>query len=125
MTTPKSIALGAGLVVSAAFAAGSAAPGAAQVCEGQGFRLELTPTAHAPHVMSGEGFTLAAAVSQSPRRCAADLAAPFGVLDAQDTAEFVRRMETAAASADLAEPFGRIDAADLVAYNAAHAAGCD
>ncbi len=125
MTTRKTAALAATLAAAAAFAAGSASPLATQVCEGDGYRLELTLAEAPTHVMHGEGFTLSAVSSRAPSRCAADLAAPFGVLDAQDTAEFVKLMERGDRAADVAEPFGAIDAADLVAYSASHAAGCD
>ncbi|MEZ6243398.1 MAG: GC-type dockerin domain-anchored protein [Phycisphaerales bacterium] len=116
--------LAATLALAGAMAAGSATLSPTRVCEGDGFRLELTPMA-SEHVMAAEGFTLSATISLAPSRCAADLVAPFGVLDAQDTAEFVVRMEQGAPDADLAEPFGVIDAADLVRYNALHAAGCN
>ena len=113
-----------GLGLASALAAGSSVLPAAGVCEGAGFRLELT-RAPSAHQLSADGFTLTAVAAQAPARCPQDLAAPFGVLDSRDTAEFVRRMERADASADVAEPFGVVDAADLVAYSEAHAAGCD
>jgi len=112
------------LALTGALAAGSAELVNRGVCEGDGFRLEFTP-ASSGQVMSAQGFTLSAVITPAPVRCPADIAAPFGVLDGADTAEFIRRMELGAPDADLAEPIGVIDAADLVRYNAVQAAGCN
>lgn len=56
--------------------------------------------------------------------CQADLAAPYGTLDATDLAEYLARFQAADPTADLAEPFGMINFFDLAAYLAAFNAGC-
>lgn len=56
--------------------------------------------------------------------CAADLAAPFGVLDLADIQFFVAAFLGQDAAADIAPPTGVWDLADLQAFVAAFNAGC-
>jgi hypothetical protein len=56
--------------------------------------------------------------------CVPDLAAPFGVLNFFDLAEYLARYNAGDASADLAAPFGVINFFDLAAYLDLFNAGC-
>jgi glycosidase len=56
--------------------------------------------------------------------CAADLAAPFGVLDLADINAFIAGFVAQDPAADLAAPFGVFDLADINAFVSAFAAGC-
>lgn len=56
--------------------------------------------------------------------CVPDLAAPFGVLNFFDLAEYLSRYNAGDASADLAAPFGVINFFDLAAYLDLFNAGC-
>ena len=55
---------------------------------------------------------------------AADLAAPFGVLDLADIGAFVDAFQAGGAAADLAAPFGVLDLGDIQAFIAAFQDGC-
>ncbi|MEM1186768.1 MAG: GC-type dockerin domain-anchored protein [Planctomycetota bacterium] len=55
---------------------------------------------------------------------AADLAAPFNVLDLGDVDAFIPAFIAGGSGADLAAPFGVIDLADIDAFIAAFLAGC-
>ncbi|MCC5822293.1 MAG: formylglycine-generating enzyme family protein [Phycisphaerales bacterium] len=71
------------------------------------------------HVGRAGSFRIASAIP-----CPADLAPPFGVLDATDLAAYLDLFQSGDAAADLAEPFGVINFFDLAAYLTAFNAGC-
>ena len=63
-------------------------------------------------------------VSCSSDDCAADLAAPFGIVDIDDVDAFIGAFVAGDALADLAAPFGLIDIDDVDAFIDAFLAGC-
>jgi len=69
------------------------------------------------------GFRLASPVPPPPCN-PADLAAPFGVLDLDDTDAFIVAFQTSDAAADLAEPFGVLDLDDIDAFITGFLGGC-
>ncbi len=127
MTHTSRTARTAALLAAAALAMGAIAAGSAPTTDaprlqGAGFSLELRPAAAAPPVLSADGFTLSAVLSPAPAPRVPDLAAPFGVVDAADTAAFVGKMEKNDPVADIAEPFGVIDQSDFLEFTRRHAA---
>jgi hypothetical protein len=56
--------------------------------------------------------------------CAADLAAPFGVLNFFDLAAYIGLFNAGDPAADLAAPFGSLNFFDVAAYIASYNAGC-
>ncbi|MEZ6242945.1 MAG: hypothetical protein R3B57_07875 [Phycisphaerales bacterium] len=120
MRNARNILTLAAALVAGGITGGSAPLQNAQVLQGAGFVLELTP-ARAAQELSAEGFTLTGVVNAA-RPTIPDLAAPFGVIDAADTAAFVRMMDVGDPNADLAEPWGVIDAGDFVEFTRRHEA---
>jgi len=55
---------------------------------------------------------------------AADIAAPFGLLDGADVNAFISAFGSGGASADIAAPFGVLDGADVNAFISGFGAGC-
>ncbi len=79
---------------------------------GDGFTLSGTAhTSPATAVLSGEGLTLVGTLSA--RGVSADVAEPFGILDAQDKARYMALFSAGDLKADLAPPSGLIDSSDL------------
>jgi len=79
---------------------------------GDGFTLTITPAPrHNAGVLEGEGLTLVAQITRL--QPSADVAEPFGVLDAQDKVVFMTRLGAGDTRADLAAPWGVVDSADL------------
>ncbi len=123
MRTLTKTACIAALAGATIIAAGSAPLQNTTRLEGAGFLLELRPvTTPAQTTLSADGFTLTAVLTPAPAPRVPDLAAPFGVIDAADTAAFVGKMEKADPGADIAEPFGVIDAADFMEFTRRHEA---
>jgi hypothetical protein len=56
--------------------------------------------------------------------CSADVARPFGVLDAADVAGNLDRFHAASPTADIAEPTGVLNFFDVAAYLSAFTAYC-
>ncbi len=79
---------------------------------GNGFTLAGTAHASpATAILSAEGLTLVGTLST--RGVSADVAEPFGVLDAQDKARFMALFSAGDLKADLTEPWGQVDSSDL------------
>lgn len=74
-------------------------------------------------VSSGPGVIVFRSAGSGPCN-AADLAAPFGVLDLQDLNDFVTAFLAQSPAADLAPPFGVLDLADLNAFVTLFQGGC-
>ncbi len=80
----------------------------------------FSPTADFSNTITGPG-----AVQPAGGACnAADIAAPFGVLDLADVQAFIAAFTSGGSAADIAEPFGVLDLGDVQAFIAAFAAGC-
>ncbi len=62
--------------------------------------------------------------NSAPGCSIADIAEPFGEVDAFDLLAFIDAFGNADASADIAEPFGEVDLYDLLAFIDAYDAGC-
>lgn len=107
-TLIATLALASGALATAPGAAGPSA----SVLSADGFTLtgRATPS---PGVMTlaADGLTLTGAVRAF--RPTADVAEPFGVLDAQDKIVYMNLLGAEDTRADLAEPWGVINAADL------------
>lgn len=71
-----------------------------------------------------DDFRIVRAFCEDTQDCAADLAAPFGVLDLGDISAFIAGFTGQDPIADLAEPFGVYDLGDISAFVVAFTAGC-
>ncbi len=105
--------------VALAAASDSQAPG---TMVGDGFTLTITPVlSHNVGVLEGDGLRLVAQVTRVA--VSADVAEPFGVLDAQDKVAFMTLLGDGDARADLAAPWGVVDSADLSEFVRRHESG--
>ncbi|MEM7622146.1 MAG: GC-type dockerin domain-anchored protein [Planctomycetota bacterium] len=91
--------------------------------EGQPIVIRFRPTVGGTGSYELDGVTLVSSDAAMPCN-AADLAAPFGVLNASDINAFVTSFLAGAGPADTAPPEGVLNASDINAFVSAFLAGC-